>query len=290
MPVPNSTEPFRISDQLVTGVPLVLCPGASGAGRRIWREVSRLSIGLALLPNLGCVTENTKMRDATTMAKRAEPEIDSTLGERAYPNETGIAKQLAATIETVVRRDYQDRTALRDAHPKAHGCVRAEFRVMDGLPQELAKGIFISGHTYQAWMRFSNGSSDATRADAKRDACGVAIKGLGVLGRKLLIAEENATTQAFIMINHPVFFATDPNRYLSFMQDAGSPDPLRKLLLPFDLGAKSTMIALETRRSRITNPLEARYWSMVPYQLGTGTGRQVVRYSLRGCSTQSDSM
>lgn len=34
----------------------------------------------------------------------------------------------------------------------------------------------------------------------------------------------------------------------------------------------------------------ARYWSMVPYQLGTGTGRQAVRYSARACSRVTDPM
>src|ERR1019366_4418104 len=120
----------------------------------------------------------------------------------------------------------------------------------------LAKGIFVPGQTYQAWIRFSNGSSDPTRADIKRDARGMAIKVLGVPGKKLLLDEGQATTQDFIMINHPVFFATDPARYLSFMEDANSENSLRKLLIPFDLGFKGTVIALETRNTRITNPLQ----------------------------------
>jgi hypothetical protein len=116
----------------------------------------------------------------------------------------------------------------------------------------------------------------------------VAIKVLDVPGKKILKEEESATTQDFIMINHPVFFATDPNRYLSFMQDADSANPLRKLLLPFDLGATGTKIALETRHSLIGNPLQARYWSMVPYQLGTGSSREAAKYSVRACSAEVD--
>jgi hypothetical protein len=70
--------------------------------------------------------------------------------------------------------------------------------------------MFVPGTTYQAWIRFSNGSGDPTRADIKRDARGMAIKVMGVPGKKLLDDESAATTQDFIMINHPVFFATDP--------------------------------------------------------------------------------
>jgi hypothetical protein len=92
------------------------------------------------------------------------------------------------------------------------------------------------------------------------------------------------------MINHPVFFATDPARYLSFMQDANSGHFYSKLLIPFALGAKGTLIAVETRSTRISNPLQTRYWSMVPYQLGTASSRQAVKYSARACSATVDPM
>jgi len=218
------------------------------------------------------------------------PNIDAELGERLYPNEMSIADDLSVIIEETIRKQYAAGGARRDAHPKAHGCVKAEFRVFEHLPDALAKGIFVSGKTYEAWIRFSNGSSDPTRADIKRDARGMAIKVLGVPGKKLLEDEEQSMTQDFIMINHPVFFATDPARYLSFIRDGNSDHFYRKLLIPFDLGARGTRIALETRSSRISNPLQSRYWSMVPYQLGTGTGRQAVKYSARGCSATADPM
>ncbi|MFH4189391.1 catalase, partial [Acinetobacter baumannii] len=76
---------------------------------------------------------------------------------------------------------------------------------------------------------------------------------------------KEATTQDFIMINHPVFFVNDGQRYLSFMQDVNSKSTLRKLHIPFALGLKGTINALGARNSKISNPLYARYWSMVPY-------------------------
>jgi hypothetical protein len=218
------------------------------------------------------------------------PDIDTELGEHLYRNEEPIAEELSSVIEQSVRKQYTAGNARRDAHPKAHGCVKAEIHVLDQLPDALAKGIFIPGKTYQAWIRFSNGAGDPTRADIKRDARGMAIKVLGVPGKKLMEDEDQAMTQDFIMINHPKFFATDPARYLSFIQDGNSDHFYRKLRIPFDLGAKGTLIALETRSSRIANPLQTRYWSMVPYQLGTGGGRQAVKYSARGCSATTEPM
>lgn len=216
------------------------------------------------------------------------PSIDSELGESLYPDEKMIAQELSLVIESSIRKQYSAGSARRDAHPKAHGCVKAELHIVESLPDNLAKGIFVPGKNYQAWIRFSNGSRDASQADIQRDARGMAIKVLGVRGKKLLESEDEATTQDFIMINHPVFFANDPTRYLSLLRDETSDSFFRKIRIPFDLGAKGSLIALQTTSKRISNPLQTRYWSMVPYQLGTGAGRQAVKYSARSCSAATD--
>ena len=218
------------------------------------------------------------------------PKIDPFLGEKLQPNEEVLAQNIAQVIEKSIREQYTAGNALRDAHPKAHGCVRAEFHVSKNIPTQLAKGIFIPDQTYQAWIRFSNASNDASNADINKDARGIAIKLLGVSGDKILESEKQATTQDFIMINHPVFFANDAKRYLSFMNDVNSHNMIRKIHIPIALGFKGTMNALGARNSQIANPLYARYWSMVPYQLGLGNDRQAVKYSVRSCSMQSNNL
>ncbi len=215
------------------------------------------------------------------------PDIDRGLSEHFYPNEAKTAEKIADIIEMSIRKEYSAGLALRDAHPKAHGCVRAEFKIDEALPKNMVQGIFLPGKTYQAWIRFSNGSSDAKQADIKKDARGMAIKLLAVPGNKLL--DDAASTQDFIMINHPVFFANDPARYMSLMQDINSDRFLKKLHIPFALGIKGTWIALNAR-NKISNPLQTRYWSMVPYQLGLGSDRKAVKYSARACSTVTDPM
>ena len=235
----------------------------------------------------GYADTNTTM--LPTPQKIIYPIIDSSLSESLYPNEAATAEKIADVIEKSIREKYSAGTALRDAHPKAHGCVRAEFQVQEKLPQNLAQGIFIPGKTYKAWIRFSNASPDASQADIKKDARGMAIKVLGIPGEKLLEDESNASTQDFIMINHPVFFINDPDRYLALMQDVNSKNYFRKLHIPFALGFKGTSIAANLK-TQISNPLQTRYWSMVPYQLGLGSDRQVVKYSVRACSAIVDPM
>ena len=86
---------------------------------------------------------------------------DASLGERLYPNEEDLAQRLSLVIDETVRRQYPSGTARRDAHAKGHGCVKAEFRVDENLYPRFAKGVFIPGKAYQAWVRFSNGNPDA---------------------------------------------------------------------------------------------------------------------------------
>lgn len=218
------------------------------------------------------------------------PIIDPDLGEVLSPQESELAEQIGRVIEQSLRKEYRPRRARRDAHPKAHGCVKADFHVLEGVPARLASGMFIPGKTYQAWIRFSNGSRDATRADRKGDARGMAIKALGVPGRKLLEDESDLSTQDIILINHPVFFASDPTRYLALTRHATSDSIFSKLLIPLDLGVRGSRIALETSRKKISNPLQTRYWSVVPYQLGSGPGRQAVKYSVRARDAKTDPM
>ncbi|WP_216934178.1 MULTISPECIES: catalase family protein [unclassified Acinetobacter] len=247
-------------------------------------------LGLLSLPMMAISISNTAHANASPIATGsptdlAYPNIDHGLNESFYPDEATTAKNIADIIEKSIRKEYSTGIALRDAHPKAHGCVRAEFKIDEALPKNLAQGIFLPGKTYPAWIRFSSGSSNAKQADIKKDARGMAIKLLAVPGEKLL--NDEMSTQDFIMINHPVFFVNDPARYMAFMQDINSDSLLKKLHIPFALGAKGTWIALNTR-NKISDPLQTRYWSMVPYQLGTGADRQAIKYSAQACSTVTD--
>lgn len=162
------------------------------------------------------------------------PGIDNALGEQAYPDEQELADAIAATIEQSLRSQYASGNVLRDAHPKAHGCVRAEFRVSPTLPPALAHGVFVPGANYPAWIRFSNGARDANRPDIKGDARGIAIKLQRIPGTSLLSEDdaEPGATQDFILISHPVFFANDPRRYLSVVTRASSDSAASKLLIP----------------------------------------------------------
>jgi Catalase len=175
--------------------------------------------------------------------------IDTELSEVLQENEEQLTKQIAAVSSATIHLQDQggQRLALRDTHPKAHGCVQAEFRVEDNLPPHLAQGVFVPGKRYPAWIRFSNGFPDATQPDAKANVRGMAIKLLDVPGDKILPEEREAQTQDFILISHPVFFIDDAARYLTFTRRIGSSNKLIQATALLALGFRGfrNAIAIE---------------------------------------------
>ena len=210
-------------------------------------------------------------------------DFDAELGEHPWPGEQEATRSIAQAITEKVESTYLPgkRPARRDAHPKAHGCVRAMFEVDDSLAREFAQGVFQPGSRYAAWIRFSNGASDPGRPDGAGDARGMAIKLMGVPGPKLVADEQG--TQDFILINHPVFFVDDPQQYAVFFQRLNSSNPIVRFAAPLALGFRGVLIAREIGASRIANPLFERYFSMVPYRLGDDESKLAVKFSARPC-------
>jgi catalase len=233
-------------------------------------------------------TTSIQQNDALTTSL-SYPQADTQLGEQLYPQEALYAQNIADELKNVIRQRDGHAIARRDVHPKAHGCVKAEFQVLDQLPATLAQGLFKAGNRYPAWIRFSNGSQNPDHPDIKGDARGMAIKVLNVDGQKLLEDNANPSAQDFILINHPVFFVNDPKRYLSLTR-AINGNLLNKLMIPFALGFKGSKIAIQSTRSKIANPVQTRYWSMTAYQWGTGVTRNAVKYSVRPCSARQDAI
>ncbi|MEO7273737.1 MAG: hypothetical protein ABIX28_13490 [Vicinamibacterales bacterium] len=97
------------------------------------------------------------------------------------PDERGGAAEDAAidAIAALLQASVRDSTppgavARRDAHPKHHAIVRAEFRVDPDVPAGLRHGIFATPHAFPAWIRLSNGAP-RIQGDRQRDQRGLAI-------------------------------------------------------------------------------------------------------------------
>ena len=168
-----------------------------------------------------------------------EPDLDVALGESYYQGSRALEEQYTNDIVEDTRRVITGHfnegrgPARRDAHAFDNGCVRAIFQVDENLPDELCQGVFVPGHQYKAWIRFSNGNSER-RPGWMFDARGMAIKLTGVPGAKLMDDEKH--TQDFVLISHPAFFVDDLKRYrktLDWFMRGGWVD--QYLVSPFQL-------------------------------------------------------
>jgi hypothetical protein len=206
--------------------------------------------------------------------------------ERIPDGESAAIATIVGGIAGIQKAEHKPgTTALRDAHAKAHGCVKARFKVAGDLPPELAVGLFAEPRSYDAWIRFSN-SDRHPQPDLKKDGRGMAVKLLGVPGDKLLDDERDATTHDFVMINHPVFFVRDAADYIDFVdgQKRGSDTYFFfGLRPPWKWRLHELLNGTRITGHPVRSPFEERYFSMVPYALGD----RAVKFSARPCADAS---
>lgn len=184
--------------------------------------------------------------------------------EEVPPGEAAYINDLAQRLKAKIIKDNPTGIMRRDAHPKMHGVVRAEFTVEPGLPQELRVGIFGEPRTYKAWIRFSN--QDGTiNPDIDRDIRGMAIKLMGVEGEKLLEGEQDEKTQDFIVISTNVFVTKNAEEFDGLIK-ALTGSILAKLVF-FATHWRVVLNLLKSMKT-FANPLQIRYFSTTPYLFG----------------------
>lgn len=206
----------------------------------------------------------------------------SSFGEEVPPSEAASIAAIRAAIVDAYHHQLGTPGSLasRDAHAKAHGCVRATFTVLPRLAPELRAGVFARPRSYPALIRFSNGFR-AERDDHAGDGRGMAIKLIGVAGRKLLEREAWEPTQDFLLINFPVFFVRNAADYVPFV----AAEARSRLDQFFASRPHEAGIAAATGAQVIGNVLDQSYFSMTAYRLG----RVAVKYRARpvACGTRS---
>jgi hypothetical protein len=191
-------------------------------------------------------------------------------------------------------QEHKDRKATpvpRSVHPKQHGCVLAEFAVESGLPAGVAHGVFREPRVYAALVRFSNSKQ---RDDRLPDGHGMAVKLLDVSGEQLLPERSHTTTQDFVLIDHPVFFAKDVADMVPLMRDferlmvGGIVAKARTVLKGMFSRDHRFRLLRAAGAKRPDNPLEIQYWSTTPYQLGAGAMKFSLRPELHYLPARSD--
>ena len=108
--------------------------------------------------------------------------------------------------------------AVRDAHAKGYGVVKAEVEILGQVPAEYAQGIYAVPGKHGAVIRFSNGQPHPGPDMLLGPVTGLALKIFDITGPTLLEDEPDTGTFDYATINAPVFFCNTVEHYL-FIND-----------------------------------------------------------------------
>jgi hypothetical protein len=193
--------------------------------------------------------------------------------ERIPAGEAEHLEALAAQLHAIqkARAARTGRPAERALHAKANAGLSAELRVRDDVPAALRVGIFGKAGTYRAYARYSNGSGGHAD-DRKGDVRGLAVKVVGVPGKKLIPGLDDAVSQDFLLIRTPTTPMRTAAEFIAIVDAAQSP-----ALLPFRLMGKLGIgRAFQILRKAVPGlnmpvmPLAATtYFTAVPIMWGT---------------------
>jgi hypothetical protein len=182
---------------------------------------------------------------------------------------------LDLTLAMLVKSSSSEKFVKRDAHPKAHGCVKAKIDFdITNLSLDNRVGIFAKNKSYEAWIRFSNGTKNI---DLEKDVRGMAIKVMNV---------ENTPTGVhdFLLATNVDFFTQDGSDYLDLFKSLSSESKLdlAKYAIKHPFSAKRLLEA----RTQTGNLLKENYHSSVPYKLG----KRSARYRAVSCAKDRDAI
>lgn len=193
------------------------------------------------------------------------------------------ADEIVSTVESLLLNRYKDGDFIRrDAHPKHHGCAKADINVnASKLPQELQVGIFApqARKSHEAWIRFSNGSPDGAKSsDHEGDIRGMAIKLMNVPGANA--GGVDVGSLDLVMLTSKEFIAEDAKDYLSLHRALNPSWGPKSLWLAGHFLTRWRDLSLVMKgQSTIGNPLQPEYFSSVPYKLG----RRSMKFKARAC-------
>ena len=196
--------------------------------------------------------------------------------EEIPAGEAAMTQDILQTAIKIVDQHRDNTRYLRDAHAKAHGCVKAEVAVLQNLDPTLRQGVFAEpGKTWQAVMRLSNGNA-YPQFDSLRDARGMALKLLDVPGTQLMPSQQGRSEQDFVMFNHPNFFVSDVAEY---RQNIGAQADGQKVMAffpspdPRSWQIRHLFIALATLAPPPPSPTQTTYFSVSPYKFGAANAK-----------------
>lgn len=192
--------------------------------------------------------------------------------ETVAPDEAERFERYATELAALARARDARRGAgpARGFHVKPHLGAQATLTVRADLPAPYRVGIFANAGTWDAWVRFSNGSVQHQK-DREPDIRGLAVKVVGVPGEKLIPGMTDAATQDFLAIHAPTVPFRDTDEFVRFVLAARDPLwLLPRVLWAFGPGGAYRLLAgfLTTFGRKPGSLATERYWTPAPVRWG----------------------
>jgi hypothetical protein len=218
------------------------------------------------------------LRAGAARAKFLRMSLSTTWSETVASDEASRFERHAEDLRAIQRRLAGDGTKSRALHAKGHAGLEAELAVLSDLPPHARVGIFSAPATYRAYVRFSNGAP-LRQSDRKPDVRGVAVKVLGVGGKKIIPGMEDAKTQDFLLIQSAATPFRNADEFVGLIKAAQNP----LLLLPRAIGLFGVGRTFQLLRAFVAGTsapvgslATTRFFSALPIQWGA----HAVHYAL----------
>jgi hypothetical protein len=187
--------------------------------------------------------------------------------ERILPGEEEATRRIIADQGAFMHTTYANATAERVGNTKTYGAVRGTFEVLGELPEPYRRGVFSSPRSFPAWVRFG-GPGPLSPPDMRDNGLlSVGVKLMGVEGPKLLDDEQH--TQDFTALSSPTFTTPDVIENVKLQRRLREGLPGFYFMDPRDSHYLDAIMQGLYARAQ-SSPLEATYWSTVPYLMGEG--------------------
>ena len=185
-----------------------------------------------------------------------------------------IVQAMTRETDTVTAREHH---AVRASHAKSTGLLKGELRVLDGLPPELAQGLFAQPATYPAAVRFAQGPGEHL-SDSVSTHRGMAVKLFGVEG-PALPGHEGHQTQDFVFATGAAFPQANAASFLmankGLEKSTPAPEVLKQAASTMSRVANSVMRAFGGDSANLAffghtkrNPLADAYFSQAALRYG----------------------
>ena len=188
--------------------------------------------------------------------------------EQVLPDEGEKFERFARELRELQQARRDGPYTPRGLHAKQHVGAVGQLTVPE-LPPEFRVAVFAQPRTWPLYARFSNGSGQAQH-DGVPDVRGIALKLVGVPGRKLIPGLEDRKTQDFLFIQVPSIAFRSPEEFVKFVKIAakGQALLLPRLIGEIGLGRTFTVVKNLASMPKVRSMATAPFYTAAAVQFG----------------------